>query len=54
MDNPVVKTQKLINQSADEDYETDSGILRRTIQVCKKDCLQALKFVDERPDSFQE
>lgn len=31
MDNAIVKAQKLIDQSADEDYETDYGILRRTI-----------------------
>jgi len=31
MENEVVKSSKLIDQSADEDYETDSNILRRTI-----------------------
>jgi hypothetical protein len=28
----------LIENSCDEDYETDKEILRRTILVCKQDC----------------
>lgn len=32
----------LIENSADEDYETDKEILKRTINVCKKDCWQVL------------
>jgi hypothetical protein len=31
MSNPIVRDSKLIDASADEDYETDQNILRRTI-----------------------
>ena len=41
-------------QSADEDYETDTEILRKTIHVCKKDCFQALKRVLDNPKTFQQ
>lgn len=44
----------LINQTADEDYETDGEILRRTINTCKRDCLVALRQVQDKPFSFQE
>ena len=36
-------------QHADEDYETDNDILRRTIHVCKKDVLKALNYCKENP-----
>ena len=42
----------LIEGSADEDYETDRDILRRTIQVCKKDCLFALNKQRIAPTTF--
>lgn len=38
--------------SADEDYETDKEILRKTINVCKKDVYQALKHVQSNPLTF--
>ena len=41
-------------QNADEDYETDKDILQRTINVCKKDVLYALKKVQKSPLNFQE
>lgn len=44
----------LIDQSADEDYETDAEILRRTVNVCKRDCLHALKKINDHPFSFME
>ncbi len=53
MSNPIVRDNKLIDASADEDYETDQNILRRTIQVCKRDCLDALKYMMEQPNTFQ-
>jgi hypothetical protein len=34
---------ELIENSCDEDYETDKEILRRTILVCKQDCFNALR-----------
>ena len=43
----------LIENTADEDYDTDPGILKRTIAVCKKDCLFAMKTVQNAPKTFQ-
>lgn len=40
-------------QSADEDYETDAEIMRKTIQTCKRDVLKALKKVMVEPTTFQ-
>lgn len=44
----------LINQTADEDYATDSEILRRTVNTCQRDCLATLKQIQLKPFSFQE
>lgn len=43
----------LVENSADEDYATDSGILQRTIAVCKRDCLFALKTMHNAPKTYQ-
>lgn len=42
----------LVNSNADEDYETDKEILRKTKLVCKRDVFQALKFVLKHPSTF--
>lgn len=39
-------------QSADEDYETDNDIMRKTIASCKKDVLIALKKTIDEPHAF--
>ena len=43
----------LISADCDEDYETDDDILRRTIAVCKKDVLFALKKIKVAPTLYQ-
>ena len=51
--NPVVSAANLIPTDADEDYETDAEILRRTIAVCKRDVLFALKTMQAHPHTYQ-
>ena len=51
-DNPAVSAANLIPTDTDEDYETDGEILRRTINVCKKDVLFALNKTRAHPNSF--
>ena len=52
-DIPVVSDHNLIATDADEDYETDDDILHRTIVVCKKDVLFALKKINAAPNSYR-
>jgi len=42
----------MIETSADEDYETDGEILRRTINVCKRDCFFVLKKIQDDPYGY--
>lgn len=51
-DSPLVSDTNLIANDADEDYETDEEILARTILVCKKDVLAALKRIKVAPNIF--
>ncbi len=52
-DNPAVSAANLITTDTDEDYETDGEILRRTINVCKKDVMFALNKIRAHPSSYQ-
>jgi hypothetical protein len=52
-DNKLVSDANLIATDADEDYETDEDILRRTIAVCKKDVLFALKKIKAAPTTYK-
>ena len=49
----IVSDNNLIATDADEDYETDDDILKRTIAVCKKDVLFALKKIKADPLSYK-
>lgn len=49
----IVSDSNLIVNDADEDYETDEDILRRTIAVCKKDVLFAIKKCKDDPLSYK-
>lgn len=40
---PEISRFNLINQTADEDYDTDGEILRRTVNTCHRDCLATLR-----------
>jgi hypothetical protein len=51
--NKVISDSNLIANDADEDYETDDDILKRTIAVCKKDALFALKRIKADPLSYK-
>jgi len=54
LDNPIVSAHNLISSNADEDYETDEDIMKKTIAVCKRDALFALKKVQASPNTFHE
>jgi len=51
-DNKLVTDSNLVEADADEDYETDDDILRRTIAVCKKDVLFALRKIKVAPSLY--
>ena len=45
-------TQSLHDASADEDYETDAEIMRKTVLTCKRDVLFALKKMQAEPTTY--
>lgn len=45
-------SSSIVENSADEDYETDGDILRRTVNMCKKDCWKALGPVGAKQKDY--